>query len=84
MPKNYTEHYRIWYVDYVESDTGIGYRKARRLVGNTENLDRAEAVEMFLVENGYEGVIIETVHYFDDGTVEDDVLNKLTKYRDIE
>jgi hypothetical protein len=84
MP-GFDEEYRVWYVEEVEGDTGIGTKLVWRVSGQTPNFDRAEAVEMFFVENGYERVVIETVRYYDDGHIEDDVYNKLNGYlRDVE
>jgi hypothetical protein len=77
MP-DYTESFRLWYTHiYLGNSPEWETMEKRIPLGQTSILERAEAVEMFLVENGYQGVVIETVHHYYDGHVEDDVFNKL-------
>jgi hypothetical protein len=78
MPE-YTELYALWYTEVTEdlNEESEFIVTANCCVGVTDNLDRAEAVEMFLVENGYKSPILETIHNYHDGTTIYDVFNKL-------
>jgi hypothetical protein len=63
------ESFVIWH------DSEDGSYKER--LGSTSNLDRAEAVEMFLIENYVEGVVIETVWHGPRGKIMRDAHRKL-------
>lgn len=82
MP-DYTESYRLWYTHiYLGNPPEWETIEKRIPLGQTSILERAEAVETFLAENGYQGVVIETVRHYHDGHVEDGVFNKL-RYSDV-
>lgn len=67
LEMHYVEIHKLWYNDAASGE--------RVCFGQTENFDRAEAVEMFLWENGYFSVRIETVRVYTDGSIGESVIS---------
>lgn len=81
MQMKYVELYRVWYSEIFDESISEEnpLRSADKCVGETENLDRAEAVEMFLWENGFQKVRIETLRVYENGDMGNSVFSSMRR-----